>query len=120
MQNDPELNPKFLGQISSDFIKVSDNLQEASYQIRKRGFSKHPIFPVSKEAIPIGSLLYEAGRFENHWNYYASFLEEFQQRQLIEQEDDFKASYKDPDEFCCLFIVDAEFTNFVYVPYPID
>ena len=28
MQNDPELNPKYLGTISSDFIKVADNLKD--------------------------------------------------------------------------------------------
>ena len=29
-------------------------------------------------------------------------------------------SFKDPDEFCCLFVIDGEFTRFVYIPYPID
>jgi len=48
MNNDPELNGKYLGTITEDFIKVSDNLKEASYQIRTRGFSDYPIFPTSK------------------------------------------------------------------------
>lgn len=120
MQNDPTLDPKYLGKISSDFVKVSENLKEASYQIRKRGFSEFPIFPVSKEDIPIGQMLYEIGKLENEWNYYASFLEEFAQRQLVAEEDVFKGAYKDPDEFCCLFIVDKEFTNFMFIPYPED
>jgi hypothetical protein len=38
MFNDPELNGKYLGTISEDFIKVADTLKEASYQIRKGGF----------------------------------------------------------------------------------
>lgn len=118
MHNDPELNPKYLGTISSDFVKVSDHLKEAAYQIRKRGFSEYPIFPVSRVEIPIGQLLYETGRSENEWNYYASFLEEFEQRELVEKEDEFKDAYKNPDEFCCLFVVDEEFTNFVFIPYP--
>lgn len=118
MQNDPELDPKYLGKISSDFIKVSDNLKEAAYQIRKRGFSEYPIFPVSQTQIPIGQLLYEVGYAENIWNYYASFLEEFEQRELVDKDDDFKQVYKNPDEFCCLFIVDEQFTNFVFIPYP--
>lgn len=120
MQNDPTLDPKYLGRISSDFVKVSEHLKEASYQIRKRGFSSYPIFPVSKEDLPIGQLLYEAGKLGNDWNYYASFLEEFMQRELIAEESAFKAAYKDPDEFCCLFIVDREFTNFIFIPYPED
>lgn len=120
MQNDPTLDPKYLGKISSDFVKVSENLKEASYHIRKRGFSEYPIFPVSKEDLPIGQILYEIGKLGNDWNYYASFLEEFTQRELVAEEAAFKTAYKDPDEFCCLFIVDREFTNFVFIPFPED
>ncbi len=118
MQNDPELDPKFLGRISADFIKVADQLKEASYQIRKRGFSDFPIFPIALEEIAIGNLLYEKGAFENQFHYYASFMQEFTQIELIEKEADFKNIYKDPDEFCCLFVVDESFTNFLFIPYP--
>ncbi len=121
MQNDPELSGKYLGTISTDFVKVADTLKEASYQIRKAGFDV-PIFPISKEAIPIGQLLIPAEKLSLDWNYYASFLDEFVQRELVGKEkmDDFKVTYKDPDEFCCLFVVDKEFTNFVFIPYPED
>jgi hypothetical protein len=120
MHNDPELNGKYLGTISQDFVKVSDFLKEASYQIRSRNFSDYPIFAICKEEQPIGQLLLGKLRMETDWNYYASFLDEFIQRGLIESEDDFKAAYKAPDEFCCLFVVDKEFTNFVFIPYPED
>lgn len=120
MQNDPTLDPKYLGKISSDFVKVSELLKEGSYMIRKKGFSEYPVFPISKEDLPIGQLLYEAGKLENDWNYYASFVEEFLQRGLIENKDRFIETYKNPDEFCCLFVVDREFTNFIFIPYPED
>jgi phage pi2 protein 07 len=120
MQNDPSLDPKYLGKISSDFVKLSEHLKEASYHIRKRGFSEFPIFPVSKVDVPIGQILYEIDQFGNQWNYYASFMEEFVDRKLIEEAEAFKAAFKDPDEYCCLFIVDREFTNFVFIPYPED
>jgi hypothetical protein len=120
MQNDPELNGKYLGTISQDFVKVSDTLKEASYQIRKRGFSLYPIFPVCKIDQPIGQVLVDSGQAHTEWKYYASFLNEFTERGLIEHEEDFKEAYKDPDEFCCLFVVDKDFTNFVFIPYPED
>jgi hypothetical protein len=120
MQNDPELNGKYLGTISTDFVKVADLLKEASYQIRKRGFSDFPVFPVCKEQQPIGQPLIETSTGNTEWNYYASYLDEFLQRELIENAEDFKKAYKDPDEFCCLFVVDKEFTNFVFIPYPED
>jgi hypothetical protein len=120
MHNDPELSGKYLGTISRDFIKVSDSLKEAAYQIRKRGFSEYPIFPVCKTEQPIGQLLIDKNSFATEWNYYASFLDEFLQREIMENGEEFKKAYKDPDEFCCLFVVDHEFTNFVFIPYPED
>jgi hypothetical protein len=120
MQNDPELNGKYLGTISRDFVKVADTLKEASYQIRKRGFSEFPIFPVCKEEQPIGQLLINKGLFDTEWNYYASYLDEFSQRQLIQEQEEFKKAYKDADEFCCLFVVDRDFTNFIFIPFPED
>jgi hypothetical protein len=119
MQNDPELNGKYLGTISQDFVKVADALKEASYQIRKAGFD-HPIFVLCKDVQPIGQLLFDQHRQSTAWNYFASFLDEFLQRGLVAGRDDFEKAYKDPDEFCCLFIVDEQFTNFLFIPYPED
>ncbi|MBK8290683.1 MAG: hypothetical protein IPK96_06735 [Flammeovirgaceae bacterium] len=121
MFNDPELNGKYLGTISEDFIKVADTLKEASYQIRKSGFD-FPIFPISKKEIPIGQLLIPRKPLNLTWNYNASFLNEFVQRELVaaDKEEEFKNNYRDPDEFCCLFVVDEEFANFVYIPFPED
>ena len=51
MNNDPELSGKYLGTISTDFVKVADTLKEASYQIRKGGFD-YPVFAISKNEIP--------------------------------------------------------------------
>jgi len=121
MFNDPELNGKYLGTISQDFVKVSDTLKEASYQIRKAGFD-FPIFPISKEELPIGQLLIPKALQQLAWNYNASYLDEFIQRELVapEKEEEFKNNYKDPDEFCCLFVVDKDFASFVYIPFPED
>lgn len=123
MHNDPELDGKYLGTISADFAVVSETLREASYQIKKRGFSDYPIFPIGKDdGIPVGQLLIDKQEVATSWNFNASYLDEFVQRGLIDADkvDDFKETFKDPDEFCCLFVIDGEFTRFVYIPYPID
>ena len=118
--NDPELNGKYLGTISSDFVKISEYIKEASYQIRKRGFSDYPIFPISKEETTIGSLLYNKKDLQLEWNYYVTYLDEFVQRKIIKKEkmEDFTSIYKDADEFCCLLVIDDDFTNFLFIPYP--
>ena len=122
MDNDPELNGKYLGQISEDFVVVADTLKEASYQIRKRKFSDYPIFPISKIDLPIGQLLIGKEELAINWNYNASYLDEFVQREIVGEDgiEGFKKAYKDPDEFCCLFVVDNDFTNFLFIPYPED
>ena len=124
MENDPELQSKakYLGTISKDFIAVSDTIKEAAYQMRIRKISDYPIFPVSKIDLPIGSLLIHKQEQNLQWNYNISFLDEFVQRQLVTSEhiEDFKRNYKNPDEFACLFIVDQDFTNLLFIPYPED
>ncbi len=120
--NDPELSGKYLGTVSQDFVKISDQIKEASYQIRKRSFSDYPIFIISKSEIPIGQLLFSKNEIGTIWNYYVTYIDEFVQRKIIEEQklELFKDSYKDPDEFCCLFVIDGDFTNFVFIPYPED
>ena len=121
MDNDPELSGKYLGTISADFVKVADTLKEASYRIRKGGFS-YPVFAIAKESISIGQLLMSREPEARTWNYYATLLDELVQRGIIDKDKEqaFIDNYKDPDEFCCLFVVDKEFTNFVFIPYPED
>jgi hypothetical protein len=121
MHNDPELSGKYLGTISEDFVKVSDTLKEASYQIRKAGFD-FPVFPLCKNDQPVGQILLRPDINGTTWYYYASFLDEFVQRELIAKDKvaDFENAYKDPDEFCCLFVIDPQFTNFVFIPFPED
>jgi hypothetical protein len=121
MQNDPELSGKYLGTISADFVKVADHLREASYQIRKAGF-EFPIFPICKEDQPVGRILINKESAGLEWNYYASLLDEFLQRELVlpDRREAFTENYRDPDEFCCLFVIDKEFTRFVYIPFPTD
>lgn len=122
MENDPELSGKYLGTITKDFAVVSDTLKEASYHIRSRAISRYPIFVFSKESCPIGMLLIGAHELNLEWHVFASFMEEFVQRKLIDQDKttDFEVAFKNPDEFCCLFVLDRTFTNFVFVPYPED
>jgi hypothetical protein len=116
------LDNKYLGVIASDFIKVADQLKEASYLIRKRGSYPYPIFPMALIAIELGSLVVAPNELDNQWYYYATYLDALIECQIIAPDKitDFKNTYKDPDEFCCLLVVDQGSVNFVYIPYPVD
>ena len=119
--NSPDLNGKYLGLISSDFVLVADALKEAAYQIKKRGFSDFPIFVCSQRSIEIGQMLIGVNELHgNKWNYHASMMEEFVQRKLIAEENIelFVQNFKDIEEYACLFVVDGQFTNFVFIPFP--
>lgn len=120
--NSPDLNQKLMGYISQDFIKVADQLKEASYQIRKRGFSEYPIFAVTNNEVDLGVLLIDSTELANNYVYKASYMQEFVDRNLIAPESVllFRENYKNPEEFCCLFALIGEFSGFVYVPYPED
>ena len=120
MVNDPELNIRLLGYISADFVKIADQIKETSYLIRQRGISKHPVFPICEENTATFSLLMSQHEAQTNWNYYVSFLEEFEQRELITDRATFLAAWKDPDEFACLFVVKPDFMNFIFVPFPED
>lgn len=122
IDDEQELDGKYLGTISSDFLKVSETLKEAAYQLKVRNISDYAIFPISKVDLPFGQKLIGREDLGTDWNYYFSFMEEFVQLGFIDEEaiNAFHASYKNPDEFCCLFVVDKEFTNFLYIPYPED
>ncbi len=122
MTNTPPLDGKYLGTISADFVKVADTLKEASYLIRKQGTYPYPIFVMAQVPLSIGALLIEKNEVGNEWHYYAAYLEVLVQAGLVAEERAaaFQEAYKDPDEFCCLLVVDQGFTNFVYMPYPVD
>lgn len=120
--NSPEINTQIMGTVSSDFVKVSDSLKEASFQIRRRGISDFPIFVLSRTDANIGSKLYETNIFKTVFNYNASLIDEFISREIIGPEsiELFKEHYKDPEEYCCLFVLEKEFAGFIYLPYPED
>ena len=64
-ENAPELNGKYLGTITKDFVKVCDTLKVAAYQLKARKISEFPIFPIAKKDIAIGQNLIPKGQKEN-------------------------------------------------------
>ena len=117
-ENQPGMN-KFLGTVSSDFIKVSKRLQEASYEMIQRKF-KYPIFILSKDHLKSIPLIFGKNDMDNIWFYHGAYLKMLIENKFIDKakEEHFKENYKNPEEYCCLLILDPQFSGIIFMPYP--
>lgn len=105
--------------IKKDFTKVAPILEQASQVLQKKAYA-YPIFMLS--SIPIEKpwnslLLLHKDVFHTRWDYYVTHLGLLIEQNWILETEAFKAHYKDPNEYCCLLVLDTEFQNFIYIPY---
>jgi len=102
-----------------DLKKFSKAFKEASVTVRDQGVSKYPIFIVHQEEVNMGLLLIEPTQSGSHWCFSISTMEEFVSKNLIRDNkvESFKSAFKDPDINICLFVIDPNEANFVFVPY---
>jgi hypothetical protein len=94
-------------------------LREASRTIIDQDVSLYPIFIFHATDLELGIELAKAENVSGNWSVNASTLEEFVAKRLIEDAriDSFKDTFKDPDEFFCLFVVaDEQSAQFIFVP----
>jgi len=110
-----------IGLVTSDFIKVADQLKLACSKIVDKKFSKYPIIVMGSENLNLGTLFINKDEiFGNKWVYYASYLEILIERNIIKNKNEFIAKYKNIDEFCCLLVVFENNSKIIYIPYPED
>ena len=110
-----------IGLVTSDFIKVADQLKLACLKIVDKEFSKYPIIVMGSENLNLGTLFINKNEIlGNKWVYYASYLEILIERNIIKNKNDFIAKYKNIDEFCCLLVVFENNSKIIYIPYPED
>lgn len=90
----------------------------ASDSILKEKVSKYPVFTLSQEEISVGVKLVKKGGRSGRWNVFASTLEEFVSKGLVQKSraSDFIATYKDPYTFICLFVVSELGAQFIFMP----
>jgi hypothetical protein len=83
------------------------------------GLSSYPIFIAHQHELKLGELILDRHDLNSDWSIHASTLEEFTDRGVIKPElkERFIGSYKNPNEYMCVFVVVPEGANFVYVPY---
>ncbi len=118
---DIELSNEEIGIITSDFVKVSDQLKTTCNKIIEKKFSKYPIIIMSRNEVKLGTLLIDINEIsDNNWKYFASYLEILQEKKIISNLRVFKESYKNSDEYCCLLTILNNKSKIVFIPYPED
>lgn len=105
--------------LEKDLKLYSESMREVAVEIMVEGLSRYPIFVVHQHDVKLGELILDRYDLNTEWSVQASTLEEFIEKGLVkkELEERFKKSYKNPNDFMCVFVIVPEGANFVYYPY---
>ncbi|GAA4099403.1 hypothetical protein [Mucilaginibacter panaciglaebae] len=102
-----------------DLKMFKESIREVAVEIMVEGLSKYPIFVAHQHELKLGEVILDRNELNTEWSIHASTMEEFIEVGLIKRSrrENFVASYKNPNEFMCIFVVVPEGANFVFVPY---
>jgi hypothetical protein len=108
--------------LEKDLKLYSDSIQEVAVEIMVEGLSRYPIFVAHQHEVKLGEVILDRHELNTEWTIQASTLEEFEERGIIKPilKDRFIKSYKNPNEYMCMFVIVPEGANFVYYPYQHD
>lgn len=104
--------------LESEMEPYKAALGKAADTILEQDVSEYPIFVVHQQQMDIGIPLFEKEEVKGNWSIHASTLEEFVTKQVIlpEKVDDFKAVFKNPALYLCLFVLSELGATFIFLP----
>ena len=99
----------------SRYLKV---MKQATEVILNEGVTVFPIFIAHQVEMELGIPIVNHHESGELWSIHASSLEEFVARNIIANDhiDDFKANYKNPEEYLCVFVISELGALFIYIP----
>lgn len=105
--------------LERDLKIFGESIHEVAVEIMMEGLSSYPIFIAHQHELKLGEVILDRNDLNSEWSIHASTLEEFEERGVIKPElkDRFINSYKNPNDYMCVFVVVPEGANFVYFPY---
>ena len=105
--------------LERDLKFFKDSIHEVAIEIMVEGLSRYPIFIAHQHELNLGELILDRHDLNTEWTIHAATLEEFVEKGVIKEvlKDRFIKSYKNPDDFMCVFVVVPEGANFIYYPY---
>ena len=79
-----DLDYNKIGQITSDFVKVSDQVKITCKKIIEKKFSKFPVIIMSDTNNDLGTLLIDQNEIlNNKWKYFASYAEVLNEKEVL-------------------------------------
>jgi hypothetical protein len=108
--------------LEKDLKLYSESIHEVAVEIMVEGLSLYPIFIAHQHEVKLGEMILDRHDLNTEWTIQASTLEEFVERKIIKPElkERFIKTYKNPQDFMCMFVIVPEGANFVYFPYQRD
>jgi hypothetical protein len=105
--------------LEADLKLFKESIREVAVEIMIEGLTKYPIFIAHQHDLKLGEVILDRHDLNTEWSIHASTLEEFEERGVIKKElkERFIKSYKNPNDFMCVFVVVPEGANFIYYPY---
>ncbi len=105
--------------LETDLKFFNESIHEVAIEIMVEGLSNYPIFIAHQHELKLGELILDRHDLHTEWSIHASTLEEFVEKGIIKEilKERFIKSYKNPNDFMCVFVVVPEGANFIYYPY---
>jgi len=105
--------------LEKDLKFFNESIREVALEIIMEGLSEYPIFVAHQHQLSLGEVILDRNELNTEWSIHASTLEEFVEKGVIKEilKERFINSYKNPNEYMCVFVVVPEGANFVYFPY---
>ena len=105
--------------LEADLKFFNESIHEVAIEIMVEGLSNYPIFIAHQHELNLGELILDRHDLNTNWSIHASTMEEFLEKDLIKDilKERFVKTYKNPNDFMCVFVVVPEGANFIYYPY---
>lgn len=120
MQNQ-EIFEKLLKVLKDDLKFYAEMIKEVSTEMIKGKFTQFPVFVAHQHEVKLGEPILLKEDYARDFSVNASTLEELTEKKLIlpEKVNEFKTSYKNPNEFMCVLLITVAGAHFIYIPYKI-
>lgn len=114
-----EQKEQLLLQLHEDVSLCKDYLATLRHEIVNQDISNYPIFIATQEKAGIGKLVINKNELDIQWSFYASHLEDFVNKKIIELDkvDAFIELYKENIGCLSLFVIMGDDFSFIFLPY---